>query len=118
MRKLAAVAAAALLVGSPAALAKDRNLQIVGAPTFPRAGQAWHATISVKVDGRLMPGMTPTVRIIGSTGRVVSVNSFSTAKLGIYRATVVFPAAGTWRVLVVDRQTGRAYEFGRMSVRS
>jgi hypothetical protein len=30
----------------------------------------------------------------------------------------MFPAAGLWRVLVVDRETGRSYEFNRMRVRA
>jgi hypothetical protein len=118
MRKLIAAAGLALLVWSPAALAKERNLQLLGAPISPKAGQAWRATISVKVDGRLMPGRTPTVRIVSSTGRAISVASRPTTSVGVYRASVVFPSAGTWRVIVVDRETGRAYELRRMRVRT
>jgi hypothetical protein len=118
MRKLVALAGLALVIWSPAALAKERNLQLLGAPLSPRAGEAWHATISVKVDGRLMPGKTPAVRIVSSVGRAISVSSRPTATVGIYRATVVFPTAGTWRVLVVDRETGRSYEFSRMRIRA
>jgi hypothetical protein len=118
MLKLAVAAGLALLVSSPAALAKERNLQLLAAPVSPKAGQAWNATISVKVDGRLMPGKTPAVRIVSSAGRMISVASRSTSKVGIYRATVIFPTAGSWRVLVVDRQTGRSYEFGRTRVRA
>ena len=70
------------------------------------------------MDGKLSPGRSPTVRIMSPAGRALNVPSRATAKLGIYRARVVFPSAGMWRVLVIDRQTGRAYEFGRMRVRA
>jgi hypothetical protein len=117
MRRLIVTAALVLLVATPAALAKERNLQLLGSPASPKAGQAWNATISVKVDGRLMPGRTPAVRIVSAAGRVISVFSRTTARVGIYRAIVVFPTPGLWRVLVVDRQTGRAYEFKPMRIR-
>ena len=42
----------------------------------------------------------------------------ATPAVGIYRARVVFPTAGLWRVLVVDRYSGRAYEFSRVRVRA
>jgi hypothetical protein len=116
MRKLIVVAGLALLVAAPVALAKERNVQLLGTATSAKQGRAWNVTISVKVDGKLVPGKTPAVRIISPTGRVVTVSSHATARLGIYRADVVFPRAGTWRVVVIDRESGRAYEFGRMRV--
>ncbi len=91
---------------------------MIGAPAAPKAGQAWMATISVKMDGQYVPGKTPVVRLINATGKVVSIRSLPTSKAGIYRARVRFPAAGMWRVLVVDRETGRSYEFNRMRVRA
>jgi len=118
MRKLIALLALAALVSGPAALAKERNVSVIGAPVSPGAGQAWNATISVKMDGKLAAGKTPVVRIVSAAGRTINVPSHSTTRSGIYRARVVFPAAGTWRVLVVDRETGRAYEFNRMRVRA
>jgi hypothetical protein len=117
MRKLIAVLALAALVGAPAALAKERNVKMLG-PVAPKAGQAWNATISVKMDGKLAQGRAPVVRIMSTTGRTINVPSRSTTKTGIYRVQVVFPSAGTWRVIVVDRETGRAYEFNRMKVRA
>jgi hypothetical protein len=118
MRKLIAAVGLALLVASPAALAKERNVQLSRTPASPKAGQAWMATISVKVDGRLVPspGKTPVVRLVSVAGKVVNVVSESATKAGIYHARVVFPRAGMWRVLVVDRMTGRSYEFGRVKV--
>jgi hypothetical protein len=118
MRKLIVLVALAALAGGSTALAKERNVSMIGAPTAPKAGQAWTATIGVKMDGKLAPGKAPTVRLISAAGRTINVPSRATLKAGLYRARVVFPTAGTWRVLVIDNMTGRAYPFGRMKVRA
>jgi hypothetical protein len=89
---------------------------VLGAPTSPRAGQSWNATISAKLDGKLVAGETPALRILNAAGRAITFATRATARTGIYRATVVFPRAGSWRVIVLDRQTGRAYEFGKVRV--
>jgi len=118
MRKLIVVLGAAALVSAPAALAKERNVSMIGAPVAPRAGQAWTATIAVKMDGRYTVGKSPVVRLINPAGRVLSIVSRPTSKAGIYRARIMFRTVGTWRVLVLDRETGRAYEFRKMNVRA
>ena len=118
MRKVIIVLGVAALVSAPAALAKERNLSMIGAPIAPKAGQAWTATIAVKMDGRYAIGKAPAVRIINGTGKALTILSTPTTRAGIYRARVMFPSAGTWRVLVLDRQTGRSYEFRRMTVRT
>jgi hypothetical protein len=118
MRKLIVLFTLVALAAAPAALAKERNIQMIGAPVAPKTGRAFTATISVKVDGRLAPGMAPVIRLVGAAGRTINVPSRSTLKQGIYRARIVFPKAGMWRVIVVDRETGRAYEFNRMRVRA
>jgi hypothetical protein len=113
MRKLIVALGAAALLTAPAALAKERNITVI-VPTSSKAGKAVMATISVKMDGRYTPGKTPVIRIINSAGKVVTIRSLPTAKAGIYRARLMFPAAGVWRVLVVDRETGRSYEFHKV----
>jgi hypothetical protein len=118
MRKLIVVLGAAALFSAPAALAKERNVSMIGAPAAPKAGQAWTATISVKMDGRYMAGKSPVVRLINPAGKVLSIVSTPTSKAGIYRARIMFRTVGMWRVLVLDRETGRAYEFRRMNVRA
>ena len=118
MRKLIVLLAGAALVSAPAALAKERNVTMVGAPLAPKAGQAWTATIAVKMDGHYAPGKAPAVRLINGAGKAWTITSRPTLRAGIYRARVMFPAAGMWRVLVVDRETGRSYEFNRMRVRA
>ena len=117
MRKLIVLLAGAALVSAPVALAKERNVSMIGAPLAPKAGQAWTATIAVKMDGRYTVGKSPAVRLINGT-RALTILSMPTARAGIYRARLMFPTAGMWRVLVVDRETGRSYEFHRMTVRA
>ena len=119
MRKLMAFGVLAALVIAPAALAKERNIALAGKPSTAKAGQAWTATISITRDKSPVTGKAPTVRLINvsiSSGGVVNVTARATARVGVYRARVAFPSAGIWRVVVVDRETGRAYSFGRTTV--
>jgi hypothetical protein len=121
MHKLIGLAAFAALVIAPAAVAKERNIALAGKPATAKAGKAWTATVSVTIDRQPSTGKAPTIRLlnnsISSTGRVVNVTTNPTEMPGVYRARVVFPSAGTWRVVVVDRETGRAYSFGSTRVR-
>jgi hypothetical protein len=119
MRKLIALGVLAAFVTAPAALAKERNISLTGKPSNATAGQAWTATISITRDKLPVAGKAPTIRLINtsiSSGGVVNVTAHATAKVGVYRARVAFPSAGVWRVVVVDRMTGRAYSFGRTTV--
>ncbi len=58
------------------------------------------------------------MRVINPAGKALTVVSTPTSRAGIYRARLVFPTAGMWRVLVLDRETGRSYEFHKMTVRA
>jgi hypothetical protein len=118
MRKLVVLAVLAAAVAAPAALAKERNLSMIGAPAAPKAGHAWTMTIRVLIDGSPAEGMSPMVRIVNRAGKTTSITSTPTSKTGIFRARIIFPTAGTWRVIAVDRYSGRAYEFARMKVRA
>ena len=117
MRKIAALVVLAALAAVPAALAKERNLSMVGAPASPFVGKAWTLTIKTTIDGRPADGMGPMVRVISSEGRTIRTPAKLTAKAGIYRASIVFPAPGLWRVLALDRYSGHSYEFRRVRVR-
>jgi hypothetical protein len=118
MRKLIVLLGVAALVSAPAAIAKERNVSLMNAPLAVKAGQAWTATIAVKMDGRYTIGKAPAVRLINAAGQVRTVMSTPTPRAGIYRARLMFPTVGMWRVLVVDRETGRSYEFHKMRVRA
>ena len=122
MHKLIAVAVIAAFATAPAALAKERNIALRGKPAVAKAGEAWTATVTVTRDKHPDAGKAPTIRLlnnsISTAGRVVNVTTTPTELRGVYRARVAFPSAGTWRVVVVDRMTGRAYAFGRTRVRA
>ena len=121
MRKLVVFAAFAALVTAPAALAKERNLALAGKPSVTTAGKASQVTITVTRDRQPDAGRSPIVRLISTSAvstssRVVNIVARATTKMGVYRARVVFPSAGTWRVTVIDATTGRAYAFGTTRV--
>jgi hypothetical protein len=122
MRKLIVFTALAAVICTPAALAKERNLTLAGKPAATKAGKAWTATVSVKIDNEPQAGKAPMIRLINmsisTASSVVNITARPTSQLGVYRARVAFPTAGTWRVVVIDRMTGRAYSFGRTAVRS
>ena len=121
MRKLVVLAALAALVSAPAAVAKERNLALAGKPSVTTAGKASHVTITITRDRQPDAGRSPIVRLISNssvstTSRVVNIVARATTNMGVYRARVVFPSAGTWRVTVIDATTGRAYAFGTTRV--
>jgi len=117
MRKFIVLVAFVLLVPA-VALAKERNIAFTGVPTAPRADKAFTATISVTRDKTPVAGKAPIVRLLSSSISVINITSRATDKIGVYRARIVFPSAGMWRVVVIDRMTGRAYPFGRLRVRA
>jgi lipoprotein-anchoring transpeptidase ErfK/SrfK len=121
MRKLVAFAALAALVAAPAAIAKERNLALTGKPSVTTAGKASQVTITVTRDKQPDAGRSPIVRLVSSSSvstssRVVNIVARATTRMGVYRARIVFPSAGTWRVTVIDATTGRAYAFGTTRV--
>jgi len=123
MRKLIVLGVLAAFVSAPAALAKERNLALAGKPSVTKAGQAWTATVKVTRDKMPDSGRAPTIRLINlavsNTGsNVVNITARATSQVGVYRARVAFPRAGVWRVVVIDGMTGRAYSFGRTTVRA
>ena len=114
MQKLTALAVLAAFAITPAALAKERNIAMTAAPVAPKAGQVWTATLKVLIDGEPADGLGPMVRIVSRTGKTVYIASKPTSQAGIYRARIVFPNAGTWRVIALDRYRGGSYEFNRV----
>ena len=91
---------------------------LTGVPTAPRAHKAFTVTISVTRDKQPQAGKAPTVRLLSSSISVINITARETEQLGVYKARIVFPSAGMWRITVIDRMTGRAYPFGRLRVRT
>jgi hypothetical protein len=121
MRKLIALLLLAAFAIVPTALAKERNVALTGVPSVAKAGKAFTATVTVTRDKRPDAGKAPMIRLINlsiSSGGVINVTARATSSIGVYRARITFPSAGTWRVVVIDKMTGRAYPFGRTRVRA
>jgi len=87
--------------------AKAGCMATVGLSSMPKsghqAGQPWIVTIRVLQHGRTpMPDAKPEVRIRNSAGKFLRFKARKTARVGSYRARVVFPAAGLYKLGVYD----------------
>jgi hypothetical protein len=79
----------------------------VGLSSLPKpglqAGQPWIVTIRVLQHGRTpLAGAKPEVRIRRNGGKLIVFRARATARVGSYRARVVFPAAGRYSLRVYD----------------
>lgn len=79
----------------------------VGLSSLPKPGlepgKPWVVTIRVLQHGRTpMSDAKPEVRIRNAAGKLFVFKGRKTARVGSYRARVVFPAAGRYRLGVYD----------------
>lgn len=80
-----------------------------------RAGGVWNADLTVLQHGRTpLAGQKPIVTIT-SGGRTATFTATPSGEPGAYRARVVFPAAGSWKVSV-DHGWGVQHDFGPFAV--
>ena len=105
---LAALSLAGVGQAGPAAPAVTSGCwSTVGLSSLPKpglqAGQPWIVTIRVLQHGRTpLAGAKPEVRIRRQGGRLIVFRARPTARVGSYRARVVFPAAGRYSLSVFD----------------
>jgi hypothetical protein len=93
---LAAVVPAAALAGGWA------TVQLSSTPAGVEARAPWVVNLTVLQHGVTpLAGVTPEVRITQGTMRRAFV-ARPTGRVGVYRARVVFPRAGTWRWTIWD----------------
>jgi hypothetical protein len=107
MRRLALLAAVAVGSLVTAGAAEAGCMATVGLSPMPQpgiqAGQPWLVNVKVLQHGRTpLAGARPVVRIRSAAGRLIRFSARATATRGIYRARVVFPAAGRWGLSVYD----------------
>jgi len=103
MRKLVVVIAVLAVLAPAAALAGGwATVQLSSTPTGARAGVPWVVDLTVLQHGRTpLAEIRPEVRISqGTVNR--SFLAKPTAKVGVYRARVVFPRAGMWSWVIWD----------------
>jgi hypothetical protein len=77
---------------------------ITPTPSARAVGQPWVVTIRVLQHGvRPMPDARPVLRIRRPGSKLLAFRATPTARVGSYRARVVFPAPGRYAVSVYDR---------------
>jgi hypothetical protein len=90
-----------------ASVAQAGCMATVGLDSLPKvghpAGKPWVVTIRVLQHGRTpMPDAEPEVRIRNAAGKLFVFKATKTARIGSYRARVVFPKAGRYSLGVYD----------------
>ena len=88
-------------------VAKAGCMATVGLSSMPKpghqAGEPWIVTVRVLQHGqRPMPDAKPEIRIRNAAGKLFRFKAVKTKRVGSYRARVVFPAAGLYRLGVYD----------------
>ena len=124
MRKAVILAAAVALVCASTALAGGwATVKLSSQPKDLAAGEPWIVDITVLQHGlasQPLCCLKPTLTIrkivaelarrapVSASRCVQTFKARPTSRVGVYRARVVFPGAGTWRYEVYDAFTGTA----------
>jgi hypothetical protein len=120
MKKLFVLAATIGAGLALAGVAQAGCMATVGLSSMPKAGHAagkpWVVTIRVLQHGRTpMPDATPEIRIRNAAGKLFVFKGKKTARIGSYRARVVFPQAGRYSLGVYDgfpvKECARVHTF-------
>jgi hypothetical protein len=120
MRKLLLLAASVVAGLVLAGVAQAGCMATVGLSSLPKAGHAagtpWVVTIRVLQHGRTpMSDAKPEVRIRNAAGKLLVFRATKTARIGSYRARVVFPKAGRYSLGVYDgfpvKECARVHTF-------
>jgi len=110
---------AVLLALAAPATAAAGGWTTVGLEAMPgadvRAGGTWTAELTILQHGRTpLDGQTPVLTITSGT-RMKTFHAFPAGRPGAYRADVVFPQAGSWR-LSIDHDWGTQHQFGPFAI--
>ena len=121
-RAILAMTAAALAALALPAASMAGGWATVGLETLPAgvgAGETWVAEATILQHGRTpLEGVTPRVLIDDDQGGHRAFVAAPTGEPGVYRARVVFPRAGNWRVTVEDGFYGviPTHSFGEFEI--
>lgn len=125
MSKLLVLAALSVAALALAGAAQAGCMATVGLSPLPKAGhkagQPWIVTVRVLQHGRTpLADATPTVRIRNAAGKLFTFRARPTARVGSYRARVVFPRAGRYSLAVHDgfphRACARIHTFRAVTI--
>ena len=120
MNKLIVLVATAAAGLTLAGIAQAGCMATVGLDSTPKAGhpagKPWVVTIRVLQHGRApMSDAKPEVRIRNAAGKLFVFKAKKTARVGSYRARVVFPKAGRYSLGVYDgfpvKECARVHTF-------
>jgi hypothetical protein len=103
MRYLLTLATLALALVAPgSALAGGwATVGVAPLPDGTAAGATWSPEITILQHGRTpLDGLSPSVTIVDAEGGTHSFPATPSGSTGVYDASVVFPDAGDWRVVV------------------
>ena len=99
IKKLLVAAIAALAVAPAAQAGCWATVKLSSMPE----GRTWNVLVTPLQHGRTMLlDAKPRIEIRNGTGAWTVFRAVKTAKVGTYKARVVFPRAGTWRLRVWD----------------
>jgi hypothetical protein len=115
------VVAGAALAPGPAAAGGWATVGLDPIPDGVRAGEPWVVRLTVLQHGRTpLEGVEPAVTI-SKAGTSRTFAAAPTGQPGVYRASVVFPSAGSWSYVVDDgfsaRHTFRAVRVGERAAK-
>jgi hypothetical protein len=118
VRRLLLLVPLVLLVAAPPALGGGfATVGLSSTPSGVAPGQPWNVDVTVLAHGRTpVDGLAPIVRI-RSGDAVREFAAEATDKTGVYRASVVFPAAGLWDYEVVDGYVDQVHTFPAVEIR-
>jgi YtkA-like len=92
------------LAAGPASAGGWATVGLDSVPDGLRAGEPWVVRLTILQHGRTpLEGIEPTVAISKTGGAAArTFPAAPTEQPGVYRASIVFPSAGTWRYVVDD----------------
>jgi hypothetical protein len=105
-----------LLAAAPALGGGWATVGLSSTPAGVVPGKAWNVDITVLQHGRTpLTGITPLIAI-RSGGVTREFAAKATRKPGVYRAAVVFPAAGRWTYEVDDGFMGQRHSYPAVTI--
>lgn len=100
---IAALAAAPLALAGPAQAGCFATAGLPSTPDGLAAGSTWTVDVTIRQHGQtLLAGATPTVILTPAGGAPQRFDAEPTARVGVYRADVTLPPAGTYALSVED----------------
>ena len=122
-RAILAMTAAALAALALPAASTAGGWATVGLETLPAgvgAGETWVAEATILQHGQTpLEGVSPRVLIDDKQGGRRAFDAAPAGEPGVYRARVVFPEAGSWRVTVEDgfaAEVPASHSFGEFEI--